>query len=1369
MKSFRQFAALSVSLFLLFSSSLANATILVISPHPDDDILTASGVVYSAVKRGDSVKVVYMTNGDYNGISVGNVRQGEAVNAQAYLGMTEDNLIFLGYPDGFLHDIYTSYITSDQTFTAPNGQSATYGNRGLGGTDYHYYKFGSHANYNSSNIQKDLASIITDYKPDHIFTVGDFDQYSDHYTTYYFLKYALAAVRNSDPTYNPTIHKTCVWCDPLSWPNPIDPTSFFSPIPADALPVGLNWNDRESLDVPPVMQSTKYMTNKKFLALSAEVSQGGVTKYGQYIHKDEIFWTENYVGNNKPPVPNAGPDQSVSEGATVQLDGSGSHDPDMDILSFQWVQSGGVGVQLSNPNIVNPTFNAPTGLKQDEVLTFQLVVNDGTLSSVPDSVNLIVHATNPDPYANLNIAPLAVVTASSENAASGQLAIKAVDGVIDGAGTYPGDATKEWATNGEGASAWLQLSWPSPYTVNQVILYDRPNSNDQITSATLLFSDGTTLQVGPLDNLGGATAYTLPTPITVTNLKMTIIAVSSTTQIVGLAEIEVYGIPAGMQNSQTTISSSPNPSAYGSSVVFTATVSTGAFGTVTFKDGGLPLGTVTLPGGTSNMVTFSTSALTGGTHSITAVYNGDTYHYKSTSNPLSHTVNQLATTTYLTSSSPTVTYGSPVTFTAMVSPSSATGLVTFMDGALTLGTGNLSGGTATLTTSSLGGGVHNSITAVYVGDTNFTGSTSSAISQTVDKASTTTGVTSLTNPSTYGSSATFTATVTPSTATGTVTFMDGTSTLGTGTLSGGTATYSTKTLIVGSHSITAVYGGDINFTESPSSAISQTVDKATTTTGVTSSINPSAYGSPATFTATVTPSTATGTVMFMDGATTLGSGILSGGTATLTTSSLDASGHSIRATYSGDTNFLTSTSSTITQNVNQAPTTTTVSAPAVTYNANGIVTVTVTSGSIAVTGNVALTVDGGMATTQPLNNGSASFTITSPIVGSHILSASYAAQGNFGASSNTGTLTVNPAPTSMSISASAIEFGADGSATVTVSSGILIPTGNISLTVDNGTPMLGSVTGTGTATFTIAKPTLGNHILYATFEAQGNFSACSASGQLSVGLATTTTTITPPATITYGANGLVTVTVSSGAAGTPAGSVSLSVDSTTLPAQGLVNGSTTFTITSPSAGSHALSASYAAQGNFGASSGTGTLIANKTMLTVTANNASKAYNTANPVFTASYSGFVNGDTLTALSGTPSLTTTATLMSSVGTYPITAAAGSLSAANYSYNFVNGLLSVTPASTITGVTSSADPSIYGASVTLTATVISSTAGIPTGFVTFMDGATTLGTGSLSVGGTTTLTTASLGGGVHSITAIYGGGTNFTGSTSSGFHRP
>ncbi len=498
--------------------------------------------------------------------------------------------------------------------------------------------------------------------------------------------------------------------------------------------------------------------------------------------------------------------------------------------------------------------------------------------------------------------------------------------------------------------------------------------------------------------------------------------------------------------------------------------------------------------------------------------------------------------------------------------------------------------------------------------------------------------------------------------------------------SSGSATFTISSPSAGNHSLLASYPTHNVFLSSFATG-TLSVGLSTTSMTVSSIPNPSAYGSPVTFTARVTPSAATGTVTFMDGATTLGTGTLSGGTATFGTSALALGSHSITAAYAGNANFGPSTSSALTQTVNQAATTTLISAPAVTYNANGTVTVTVTSGALAVTGNVSLSVDSGAATTLPLSNGSASFTITSPSVGSHTLSASYATQGNFGASSNTGNLTVNPAPTSTSISAPAVAYGANGIVTVTVSSGILIPTGNVSLSVDGGTPMLGSVTGTGIATFTITSPSLGNHTLNASYAAQGNFGASSAYGILSVGSAVTATTITPPATVTYGANGSVTVTVSSGT-GTPTGSVSLTVDGGAPITQGLISGSAIFTIPSPIAGSHALSASYAPQGSFGASSGTGTLTVNKAVLTVAANNVSRGYNTANPVFTASYSGFVNGDTVAVLSGAPSLTTTAITASPVGTYPITAAAGSLAASNYTFNFVNGTLTITQtAATVT----------------------------------------------------------------------------------------
>jgi hypothetical protein len=276
------------------------------------------------------------------------------------------------------------------------------------------------------------------------------------------------------------------------------------------------------------------------------------------------------------------------------------------------------------------------------------------------------------------------------------------------------------------------------------------------------------------------------------------------------------------------------------------------------------------------------------------------------------------TTTLVSSLNPSI-FGQMVTFTATVSPSTATGSVTFFDGPNSLGTVALSGGSASLSTSTLSVGSH-AITATYSGDANDSGSSSSTLTQTVTNSSvgTATSVSSSLNPSAFGQSVMFTATVSaPSgTPTGTVTFFDGTTALGSSGLNpSGVASLSTSTLSAGTHSITAQYGGDGTYTASTSGALSQTVNKANTTTTLTSSQNPSSKGQSVTFTATVAPSTVTGTVQFFDGSTSLGIVALNGGTASLTTSSLSPGSHSISAQYSGDGNDGGSTSAVLVQTV----------------------------------------------------------------------------------------------------------------------------------------------------------------------------------------------------------------------------------------------------------------------------------------------------------------------------------------------------------------------------------------------------------------------------------------------------------------------
>jgi Bacterial Ig-like domain (group 3)/Beta-propeller repeat len=189
-------------------------------------------------------------------------------------------------------------------------------------------------------------------------------------------------------------------------------------------------------------------------------------------------------------------------------------------------------------------------------------------------------------------------------------------------------------------------------------------------------------------------------------------------------------------------------------------------------------------------------------------------------------------------------------------------------------------------------------------------------------ATTTTALLSSLNPSTYGQAVTLTAVVSSSVGAPpdgeTVTFKKGTTVLGTGTLSGGSASFTTSTLKAGTNSITAAYGGDSNFNGSTSKAVSQVVNKATTTTTLTSSQNPSNFGQFVTFTASVTPQfsgTVKGSVTFYDGTTALKTVALSGGVAKFTTSTLTSGAHSITSTYNGSANF-TGSSASLTQRVN---------------------------------------------------------------------------------------------------------------------------------------------------------------------------------------------------------------------------------------------------------------------------------------------------------------------------------------------------------------------------------------------------------------------------------------------------------------------
>jgi hypothetical protein len=407
-----------------------------------------------------------------------------------------------------------------------------------------------------------------------------------------------------------------------------------------------------------------------------------------------------------------------------------------------------------------------------------------------------------------------------------------------------------------------------------------------------------------------------------------------------------YTISSSTKTTPTvSVTSSLNPSNYGSSVTFTAVVSGSGgtpTGTVTFLNGTTTLGTGTLSSGSAK---FATASLGGGSNSITASYSGDTNFNAATSSVLTQTVNKTTPTVTLTSNLNPSTYGNSVTFTAVLAGSGAApaAAVTFLDGTTTLGTVTPSNGTATYTTTALKGGSH-SITAAFAGSTNYNPATSAVLTETVNKATPTLTVTN--TPVTY-SGAAQTAAVTGSVA-GTVSNV----------LYGGSATVP---------SAPATYAITANFTPTDTtdyntltgaSAGNFVINKATPTIALTSSLNPSTAGASVTFTATLTASgtTPSGAVTFLDGTTTLTTVTPSGGVATYTTTALTAGAHSITASFAGSTYYNPTTSSVLAQTVNAGGSTTYINYPSGGFTATNLSLnygPTVTGGLLQVT-------DGGM-------------------------------------------------------------------------------------------------------------------------------------------------------------------------------------------------------------------------------------------------------------------------------------------------------------------------------------------------------------------------------------------------------------------------
>ena len=733
------------------------------------------------------------------------------------------------------------------------------------------------------------------------------------------------------------------------------------------------------------------------------------------------------------------------------------------------------------------------------------------------------------------------------------------------------------------------------------------------------------------------------------------------------------------------------------------------------------------------------SVLGSGIHQIDASYPGDSIFGASVSGTVSLNAKELPVITWATPAP--ISYGTALSATQLNAQASVAGTFTYNPAAGTV----LSGGTHTLSAS-----------FVPIASSDYT-TASATVPLVVNQAKSSSVLKSSASSISYGASVNLTATVSGIGAapSGTVTFLDGTAQLGTGTLSNaGVATCTATGLGGGSHSITANYSGDTNYTPATSSAVTVTVTKAAQKIAFSPVPASVAYGaSPIALSATASSGLA---VTF----SATGPATLSGNTLTIT----GAGSLVVTANQAGNANYAAASAVSQTIKVSKAAATAVVasSEAAGIYGASVTLTATLTGSVNTPTGSVTFQCGSTALGTSSLSSGVATLTITTLPVGTDSLKASYAGDANYSAATSAAiNVTVSKAPQTIDFVrlAATLAYGAGPMKLVAAAS--------------SGLPVTFSATGPATltgATLTIAGA--GTVVVTAAQPGNGNYAAAAPVSQtiaITKGIPAIALAASAAAVV-LGKSVTLTATLTGGGV-KPSGSVSF-LNGTAVLGNGTLNASgvATLAVSTLPAGTYSISASYAGDSRY--ASATSTALTETVTLpapTIKLASSSSSVSYGSPVTltaTLTGSGARPGGTVSFLSGTASLGTGTVNSSGVATFALNSLpVGKASiAASYSgdSNYAPAassviVVTVNKATPAASLTASANTIAAGAQVTFTATVAGPGLVAPSGSVTFVDGTTALGAGSLS-SGAATYSTSKLTKGSHTITAKYGGDGNY-----------
>ena len=273
---------------------------LIVAPHQDDEVLAFAGTIQKELAKGNEVKVLFLTNGDYYGTDYTAIRFAESVEALAVLGLDRSDITVLGYGDLTVEALFSSE-DPDKCFQSRSGKTSTYGDPAKNLYDYHTLNTGEPADFTGTNLRNDISTYLLACRPDHIYTTSEYEWHTDHAKGFHLVKDTLEKL-SKETGYHPVLCETVIHGEEDTWPehlvydenNKIKAAEFSNPFPTKD--TTLDWSKVKKVVLTDDELAKKVEALGKFVSQIEGTDQYPGTK--DYIYafckRDEFYWEISY-------------------------------------------------------------------------------------------------------------------------------------------------------------------------------------------------------------------------------------------------------------------------------------------------------------------------------------------------------------------------------------------------------------------------------------------------------------------------------------------------------------------------------------------------------------------------------------------------------------------------------------------------------------------------------------------------------------------------------------------------------------------------------------------------------------------------------------------------------------------------------------------------------------------------------------------------------------------------------------------------------------------------------------------------------------------------------------------------------------------